>query len=63
MRRHDQIHTILRQSAEIDIWRIGFDVDSNAVTIVGPAGAETLPLQSKARVARKSAAVARRLPS
>jgi len=29
----------------------GFDVDTNAVTIVGPAGNETLPLQSKARVA------------
>ena len=29
----------------------GFDVDSNAVTIVGADGAETLPLQSKSRVA------------
>jgi phosphopantothenoylcysteine decarboxylase / phosphopantothenate---cysteine ligase len=29
----------------------GFDVDTNAVTIVGADGAETLPLQSKARVA------------
>ena len=29
----------------------GFDVDTNAVTIVGPDGAETLPLQSKSRVA------------
>jgi phosphopantothenoylcysteine decarboxylase/phosphopantothenate--cysteine ligase len=29
----------------------GFDVDTNAVTIVGAGGAETLPLQSKARVA------------
>jgi phosphopantothenoylcysteine decarboxylase/phosphopantothenate--cysteine ligase len=29
----------------------GFDVDTNAVTIVGPSGAETLPLQSKVRVA------------
>ena len=29
----------------------GFDVDTNAVTIVGPAGAETLPLQPKSRVA------------
>ena len=29
----------------------GFDVDTNAVTIVGPSGAEALPLQSKARVA------------
>jgi phosphopantothenoylcysteine decarboxylase / phosphopantothenate---cysteine ligase len=29
----------------------GFDVDSNAVTIVSAEGAETLPLQSKARVA------------
>src|SRR3954464_10462173 len=29
----------------------GFDVDTNAVTMVTPEGAETLPLQSKARVA------------
>src|SRR5262249_58902788 len=29
----------------------GFDVDTNAVTIVGAEGAETLPLQSKSRVA------------
>jgi phosphopantothenoylcysteine decarboxylase/phosphopantothenate--cysteine ligase len=29
----------------------GFDVDTNAVTIVGPDGAEQLPLQSKSRVA------------
>ena len=29
----------------------GFDVDTNAVTIVGPDGAEAIPLQSKARVA------------
>ena len=29
----------------------GFDVDANEVTIVGPEGAEALPLQSKSRVA------------
>jgi phosphopantothenoylcysteine decarboxylase/phosphopantothenate--cysteine ligase len=29
----------------------GFDVDMNAVTMVSAAGAETLPLQSKSRVA------------
>ncbi|HEV3060786.1 MAG TPA: bifunctional phosphopantothenoylcysteine decarboxylase/phosphopantothenate--cysteine ligase CoaBC [Vicinamibacterales bacterium] len=29
----------------------GFDVDTNAVTIIGPSGAETLPLQPKAQVA------------
>ncbi|MBI4486375.1 MAG: bifunctional phosphopantothenoylcysteine decarboxylase/phosphopantothenate--cysteine ligase CoaBC [Acidobacteria bacterium] len=29
----------------------GFEVDTNAVTIVGPEGAEALPLQSKTRVA------------
>jgi phosphopantothenoylcysteine decarboxylase/phosphopantothenate--cysteine ligase len=29
----------------------GFDVETNAVTIVGADGVETLPLQSKARVA------------
>jgi phosphopantothenoylcysteine decarboxylase/phosphopantothenate--cysteine ligase len=29
----------------------GFDVETNAVTIVGPDGVESLPLQSKAKVA------------
>ncbi len=29
----------------------GFDVETNAVTIVGADGVETLPLQTKARVA------------
>ncbi|MBI3401912.1 MAG: bifunctional phosphopantothenoylcysteine decarboxylase/phosphopantothenate--cysteine ligase CoaBC [Acidobacteria bacterium] len=29
----------------------GFDVETNAVTIVGPDGAEPIPLQSKARIA------------
>jgi len=29
----------------------GFDVESNAVTIIGAEGIEELPLQSKARVA------------
>jgi phosphopantothenoylcysteine decarboxylase/phosphopantothenate--cysteine ligase len=29
----------------------GFDVATNAVTIIGPSGADTLPLQPKARVA------------
>ena len=29
----------------------GFDVDTNAVTIVGADGADALPLQSKSRVA------------
>jgi len=36
-----------------DVSRVdaGFDVETNAVTIVGPNGAEPLPLQTKARVA------------
>jgi hypothetical protein len=29
----------------------GFEVSTNAVTIVGPEGEQTLPLQSKARIA------------
>jgi phosphopantothenoylcysteine decarboxylase/phosphopantothenate--cysteine ligase len=29
----------------------GFDVDANAVTIIGPDGAESVPMQSKSRVA------------
>jgi phosphopantothenoylcysteine decarboxylase/phosphopantothenate--cysteine ligase len=29
----------------------GFDVDANAVTIIGPDGAESVPMQSKSRIA------------
>jgi phosphopantothenoylcysteine decarboxylase / phosphopantothenate---cysteine ligase len=29
----------------------GFDVDANAVTIIGPDGAESIPMQSKSRIA------------
>jgi phosphopantothenoylcysteine decarboxylase/phosphopantothenate--cysteine ligase len=29
----------------------GFEVDANAVTIIGPDGSESLPVQSKSRVA------------
>ena len=31
----------------------GFDVDTNAVTLVSAAGAEALPVQSKAAVAQR----------
>ncbi len=36
-----------------DVSRVdaGFDVDTNAVTVIGPEGAQALPLQTKARVA------------
>ena len=34
-----------------DLEGAGFDVDTNAVTLVSPGGEEPLPLMSKARVA------------
>jgi phosphopantothenoylcysteine decarboxylase / phosphopantothenate---cysteine ligase len=47
----EQKHADLIVANDVSRSDAGFDVDANAVTIVGGAGAETLPLQSKARVA------------
>jgi phosphopantothenoylcysteine decarboxylase/phosphopantothenate--cysteine ligase len=49
--KREQKHADLIVANDVSRSDAGFDVDTNAVTIVGDAGAETLPLQSKARVA------------
>ena len=65
--KRERKHVDLIVANDVSRADAGFDVDTNAVTIVGPDGAETLPLQSKARVAaaildrvETSARVARR---
>jgi phosphopantothenoylcysteine decarboxylase/phosphopantothenate--cysteine ligase len=49
--KRERKHADLIVANDVSRRDAGFDVDTNAVTIVGPAGAETLPLQSKQRVA------------
>jgi phosphopantothenoylcysteine decarboxylase/phosphopantothenate--cysteine ligase len=49
--KRERKHADLIVANDVSRADAGFDVDHNAVTIVGPAGAETLPLQSKSRVA------------
>jgi phosphopantothenoylcysteine decarboxylase/phosphopantothenate--cysteine ligase len=49
--KRERKHTDFIVANDVSRADAGFDVETNAVTIVGPAGAETLPLQSKARVA------------
>jgi phosphopantothenoylcysteine decarboxylase/phosphopantothenate--cysteine ligase len=49
--KREQKHADLIVANDVSRSDAGFDVDTNAVTIVGGAGAETLPLQSKSRVA------------
>jgi phosphopantothenoylcysteine decarboxylase/phosphopantothenate--cysteine ligase len=49
--KRERKHADLIVANDVSRRDAGFDVDTNAVTIVGPAGAEAIPLQSKARVA------------
>ena len=49
--KRERKHADLIVANDVSRTDAGFDVDTNAVTIVGPGGAETLPLQSKTRVA------------
>ena len=49
--KREQKHVDLIVANDVSRADAGFDVDTNAVTIVGAGGAETLPLQSKSRVA------------
>ena len=49
--KREQKHVDLIVANDVSRSDAGFDVDSNAVTIVGPEGAEALPLQSKRQVA------------
>ena len=49
--KREQKHADLIVANDVSRSDAGFDVDTNAVTIIGGGGAETLPLQSKSRVA------------
>ena len=49
--KRERKHADLIVANDVSRTDAGFDVDVNEVTIVGAAGAEALPLQSKARVA------------
>jgi len=49
--KREKKHADLIVANDVSRADAGFDVDTNAVTIVGPDGAEALPLQTKARVA------------
>lgn len=49
--KRDKKHADFIVANDVSRSDAGFDVDTNAVTIVGPDGVESLPLQSKARVA------------
>ena len=51
--KRERKHVDLIVANDVSRADAGFDVDTNAVTIVGADGAETLPLQSKARVAAR----------
>src|SRR5262245_51848269 len=49
--KRDRKHADLIVANDVSRTDAGFDVENNAVTIVGAGGAETLPLQTKIRVA------------
>jgi phosphopantothenoylcysteine decarboxylase/phosphopantothenate--cysteine ligase len=49
--KREQKHADLIVANDVSRPDAGFDVDANAVTIVGPDGAESIPVQSKARIA------------
>jgi phosphopantothenoylcysteine decarboxylase/phosphopantothenate--cysteine ligase len=49
--KRERKHADLIVANDVSRTDAGFDVDTNAVTIVGPDGADALPLQSKSRVA------------
>jgi phosphopantothenoylcysteine decarboxylase/phosphopantothenate--cysteine ligase len=49
--KREKKHADLIVANDVSRHDAGFDVDTNAVTIVGPGGAESLPVQPKSRVA------------
>src|SRR5439155_11974737 len=49
--KRERKHADLIVANDVSRSDAGFEVDTNAVTIVGPNGAESLPLQAKTRVA------------
>ena len=49
--KREKKHADLIVANDVSRAGAGFDVDTNAVTVIGPEGAQALPLQTKARVA------------
>ena len=49
--KRERKHADLIVANDVSAPDAGFDVDANAVTIIGPDGAEPVPLQSKTRIA------------
>ena len=49
--KRERKHADLIVANDVSRRDAGFEVDTNAVTVVGPEGADSLPLQTKARVA------------
>jgi phosphopantothenoylcysteine decarboxylase / phosphopantothenate---cysteine ligase len=49
--KRERKHTDLIVANDVSRPDSGFDVDANAVTIIGPDGAESVPMQSKSRIA------------
>lgn len=49
--KREKKHADLIVANDVSRADAGFDVDTNAVTVIGPEGAQALPLQTKARVA------------
>jgi phosphopantothenoylcysteine decarboxylase/phosphopantothenate--cysteine ligase len=49
--KRERKHVDLIVANDVSRGDAGFDVDTNAVTIIGAAGVETLPLQAKSAVA------------
>jgi len=51
VQKREQKHADIIVANDVSRSDAGFDVEQNAVTIIGVDGVEDLPLQSKARVA------------
>jgi phosphopantothenoylcysteine decarboxylase / phosphopantothenate---cysteine ligase len=49
--KREKKHADLIVANDVSRADAGFDVDTNAVTVIGPEGAQALPLQTKARLA------------
>jgi phosphopantothenoylcysteine decarboxylase/phosphopantothenate--cysteine ligase len=49
--KRERKHVDLIVANDVSRPESGFDVDANAVTIIGPDGAESVPMQTKARIA------------
>ncbi len=49
--KRERKHVDLIVANDVSRSDAGFDVETNAVTIIGPDGQEEIPLQSKSRIA------------